>query len=208
MSAYGVGYYGGSFYGGIAVDWNMRNRLLRFVRSGPNLGALASIIGIRGEAFANLCQSLAQAFRLDASGTILDTIGGILQRPRPAGTSDATYQILLQAQVDLILASQGTTETLLGLIERVSGNVAPEYSEFQPAEIRVAAEIDHDLVELLLSLLNLSKTGGVLLTLVEYEPGVDHLVGDLLSTPLADPGVGDLLSTPYADAYVGVRTHR
>ncbi len=202
--------YGSTLYGSGALQPgnNLIVRTRRFLRSGPNATTLSRILSLQLQALADLADRIASAFSLTGTGEILDRLGGILQRPRPANYTDADYQTLLAVQVELILSSTASDETLLAIVSEFTGSAAPEYIERAPAEIEICASVENDRVELLLSLLRRAKAGGVFFTLVEAEPDTQHLIGDLVTDTYADPGVGDLVTDTYADAYTGVRVHR
>ncbi len=206
MSAYGSSFYGSSFYGETdgSPSWDLTTRLLMFVR-GDHVGStIASVIGDRGFAFANLCEALSQAFSLEGQGVILDRLGQIIQRPRPSGTNDADYSTLLKVQVNQILSSQAGIEVLLSIVREVTGLPSPGYWEFRPLEFQIECISDPVTTDLLVSLLRVARAGGSRMQVVESAPDTSHLIGDLVTDTYADPGVGDLVTDTYADAYVGV----
>ncbi len=206
----GSGWGSGDPWGsGSEFTQRMVARLLMFVQHGPRFVALVNALATRTGDLRDAASTIVAAFDIDtAAGTQLDRLGAILQRPR-FGMTDDRYRTLLHIQIDLILSSTASAETLLSVVERLTGFPAPEYSEHYPAGFTIGAIVDPDDVVLLLDLLRKAKGWGINGRLVEY-PAADILFVDTTTEDVADPGVVDALPAsggPDADAFVLVALH-
>lgn len=170
-----------------AFSERMIARLLMFCQAGPKFVALVNALAMRTENLVAASRTVADAFDLDtAVGVQLDRLGEILQRPR-FGMLDDRYRALLHIQIDLILSSTAGAETLLSVVNRLTGTPAPYYAEFYPAQFRIGAIVDPDDVILLQDLLRKAKGWGIYGGLVVYpdgttpgEGGEGVLLGDLV----------------------------
>lgn len=206
MTAYGSGspWGSGSFWGsGGDFRATMLSRLLMFVQHGPKFTAIVNALATRTENLIAASNTIAAAFDLNtAVGVQLDRLGEILQRPR-FGMTDDRYRDLLHVQIDLILSSTASAETLLSVFDRITGAPATTYLEFYPAQFVIGGAVDPDDVTLLVDLLRKAKGWGILGGLtVAPEDGL-VLLADLDDAPLADPGVLDYdgIDPAPADAY-------
>ncbi len=200
---YGTRLLGTGLYGGLPfVSAVLRDRLLRFVRMGPNMRGVVGVGADRAGTFIHRCQEIIDGFDLDtATGDRLDKLGGILQRPRN-GASDTKYRALLDIQVRLLLSSNGSAPLLLEVIELFSGVAATEYRENYPRSISIGARLN-TLVERdeLLDLIRQARSAGTAYSL-SVELSDDVLVNDIISSPISGAGSTDFVSGPaVADAY-------
>jgi hypothetical protein len=192
MSGWGSGDPWGS---GSDFTQRMVARLLMFVQHGPRFVALVNALATRTGDLRDAASTIVAAFDIDtAVGVQLDTLGAILQRPR-YGMTDDRYRDLLHVQIDLILSSTASAETLLAVVERITGAPAPTYTEHYPAQFRIGAIVDPDDVTLLRSLLRQAKGWGIYGGLIAYPEGVAPGEGGvLLGDIVADEGVWSLVS--------------
>lgn len=191
MTAYGSGppWGSGSFWGSGGDFRNtMISRLLMFVQHGPKFTAIVNALATRTENLIAASNTIAAAFDLDtAVGVQLDRLGEILQRPR-FGMTDDRYRDLLHVQIDLILSSTASAETLLSVFERITGAPASEYSEHYPAQFVIGGYVDPADATLLADFLRRAKGWGVYGGLSIYPESESDLDGGTL---LADVGGGE-----------------
>jgi hypothetical protein len=188
------------------LDAVMVDRLLQVVRPGPVFSSLISLFANRGKAIIAALEAVRNGFDVeDAVGIQLDRLGEILQLPR-FGAGDERYRVLLQIQIQLILSSVGTTDSLLEVVRLFTGVDAPEYYEAHPLRFSISAIVlDHDDALLLRKLLKQAKVGGVAMSFVIW-PDENVMLGDVLApaTPVDDPGLADVMAPdgPEPGAYV------
>ena len=139
---HGATYYGASNYGGLLGHaTTLRGRLLQFIRLGPNAAGLVAAFADRVQEYVNTSELIRDAFDLDtADGDRLDKIGSIVQRPRN-GLADADYLIAIEIQIQLILSSTASADTILEIVRLFTGVEAPEYSEHYPMGFTVGADV-------------------------------------------------------------------
>lgn len=171
------------------------DRLLNFVRAPRNV-AITNIVGIRTEELLSAGEMIRDAFDLDsATGDRLDKLGGILQFVRPSGMIDDRYRLLLQIQVELILSSNGTPETIMRIIELYTGSPPTSYSEHYPMGFVVGFANDGTLdVPTLLQLLNKARAAAYTGTAVSNY-GDSMILDYTLDTPVDGAGTLDYLGT-------------
>lgn len=139
----------GSAYGDATFDERMAERLLQFVRLGPNASGLVRAKSVRTELLLLAAASIRAAFDVTtATGDRLDRLGSILQLARN-GADDDRYRVLLQIQIQLVLASQTSTPTIQRIVELYTGAPPLAYSEHYPMGYRIetaagltAAQVD------------------------------------------------------------------
>jgi hypothetical protein len=187
MSGWGSGDPWGS---GSDFTQRMVARLLMFVQHGPRFVALVNALATRTGDLRDAASTIVAAFDIDtAVGVQLDRLGAILQRPR-YGMDDDRYRDLLHVQIDLILSSTASAETLLAVFERITGAPASEYSEHYPAQFVIGGAVDPADVTLLRGLLRQAKGWGIyggLAVLPEGSGGGEG--GVLLADRTGDEGV-------------------
>lgn len=163
--SYGSPWGGAAPFSSVAID-----RVIMFTR-GARFRAIADKLGRRTDRLAMEIAAIAGAFNLDdATGVQLTRLGKILQRPRD-GMDDELFRRVLRAHVDIILSSQGSTETLLAVFEAITGAPAAEYSEFYPKSFVIGGFVDADEVTLLAEMIRRAKDWGTLGYLSAYPPG-------------------------------------
>lgn len=181
----------------------MISRLLMFCQNGPKFTALTNSLASRTAGLRDAAGTVAAAFGInDAVGAQLDILGLLLQRPR-FGMVDDRYRDLLHVQIDLILSSVSSAETLLSIFQRITGAAATVYDEFYPAQFRIGGPVDPDDIVLLRSLLTQAKGWGIYGSLVVAPEDGFVLLGDVIGETVVDPGSGDVIGEVVADAYPG-----
>jgi hypothetical protein len=189
------------YWGASAISDVAFSRLLMFVRRDPVFRDLVAVFADRAEANMWAVEAIRSAFDLEtAVGDQLDKIGGILQRPRLPGYSDDRYRTILRIQVLLILASQGTTATVLEVVERFTGAPALHYAEHYPMGFPVGAAVAPADTTLLVQLLNEARSAAYNGTLVVSEPDSDLLVMDFAGDPITGAGLMDFAGDPITGA--------
>lgn len=192
----------GSLWGDLGGDAaTFADRLLMFVRGGPNFQALVGTFATRTVNLTNICERIRESFDVETGyGEQLDRLGAILQRPRN-GASDTRYRVLLQIQIELILSSTGTTPRILRIVDLFSGTAAGpvHYADQPPMGFEVSAVLDDDDASDLVALLGEASGAAYGVTLVALDEG--YLVADYTpASPVA--GAGTSSYTP-ADEITG-----
>ncbi len=177
------------------------DRLLNFVRAPTNV-AITNIGGIRTEEQLSVGEMIRNAFDLETgTGDRLDKLGGILQLRRPSGMDDDRYRLLLQIQVELILSSSGTPETIMRIVELYTGSPPTSYSEHYPMGFVVGFANDGTLdVTTLLQLLSKARAAAYTGTAVSNY-GDSMILDYTLDAPIDGAGTLD-----YLGAVVGAGT--
>lgn len=184
-----------------AFETEFIKRLLMVVRMGPTFRNLVAQRAGRTEALLAIAEQIRAAFDLDtAVGVQLDRLGEILQRRR-LGLSDDRYRIVLQIQVQLILASQSTTANILKIVELYTGQLATHYGEHYPMGFSVGGVVAAADTPLLVQLLNEARAAAYNGTLLALEPG------DGSGNPEDDPGplIVEMLPYPQDDPPVSTQ---
>lgn len=136
---------------------NSIDRLLQFIRLGPNFRAHVSVFAARTLAMLNVLHDIGQSFDLATGvGEQLDRLGEILQLPR-YGASDARYRVLLRIQALLVLSSAATASTMIKIVREFTGADPTEVNEYHPMTFELGAIVDPADAALLASLVRKAK---------------------------------------------------
>lgn len=168
----------------------MQDRIIMFVR-GPRFKALVEALASRTDALLEVSEDIVEAFDIDtAVGVQLDRLGELLQRPR-YGASDDRYRTLLKIQVELVLSSQGTTPTIMRIVELFTGEPPSSYSEHYPMAFEIGAELpDVEDTDLLLQILREATSAAYGVTLLWHDD--EALILDYTDAdPVDDAGTLD-----------------
>lgn len=162
------GYGGGAGFGS-GDPWGspsefvsiMLSRLLMFVRYGERFRGIINAKATRTADLLAACRLITASFDLDtAVGAQLDRIGGIVQLAR-FGYEDDRYRTLLRVQIDILLSSTAGAETLLRVLDAITGAPATEYEEHYPAQFVIGGAVASDDVSLLRDFLRRARGWGI-----------------------------------------------
>ena len=198
MSAYYSAQYGVLHYGATGM-FPASDRLLHFVRN-TRFIALVEALALRTDTQRFVALDVTGAFDVDTGvGLQLDRIGGILQIDRVFGTLDPRYRTLLRIQIELILSSGGTTDTIQRIVELYTGVAPTTYAEHYPMGYTIGAVVSTsaEAVELL-TLLGRATAAAYGYALVATGP--DSLILDFGGNAIAGADILDFEGDPIAGA--------
>jgi len=132
----------------------------------PNLNGLASIMAARTQLIENALYSLLvnRALR-NATGILLDRIGGIVGLPRgtvPGGAVDATYAAWLGAQIRLNQSS-GTAADLIAVLSAIgtAGSIVQVLDSYPASVVVRIPNVVQPQGSAMIAVLQLAKAAGV-----------------------------------------------
>ena len=191
MTAYSANEYGVIYYGATG-QFPAAARLLHFVRN-TRFVALVEALALRTDTQRFMALDVTGAFDVDNGvGAQLDRIGGILQLDRIAGATDSRYRTLLRIQIELILSSGGTTNTIQRIVELYTGTAPTSYTEQYPMGYTIGAVVgtSAEAVELL-TLLGRATAAAYGYALVATS--LDALILDFAGNAIAGAGILDFV---------------
>lgn len=169
------GYYGSEIVG----SWKqiLADRLLKFSR-GRKLLAIATEKGDRTDRFLAATAAVMAAFDLDtAVGAQLERLGALVDRPRPGGMSDEDYRALIKVQVQIVLASTGSTTTILEIIRLLTGYDPLGYHEVYPMHYVVSALVATEDEDTLMATLERATCAAYGASVLSVRPSRRPLIG-------------------------------
>jgi hypothetical protein len=133
------------------------DRLLQFIRLGPNLRAHTQLFATRTLAMLEVLGQIGRGFDLTTGvGDQLDRIGQVLQLPR-YGASDERYRVLLRIQALLVLSSAANATTLIEIVREFTGADPFEVNTFHPMTFELGAIVPPADAPLLASMIRKAK---------------------------------------------------
>lgn len=115
-------------------------RLLQQYKGSTNLRAILSAFVGQVQELEDVLNDLPDTRSIDtATGASLDKIGGTVGMPRPLGTDDDVYRVLILGRIGLNI-SQGETERVIGMYSLFTQSDAVQMQEYQPASISLMSD--------------------------------------------------------------------
>lgn len=115
-------------------------RLLQQYKGSTNLRAIVSAFVEQVQELEDVLNTVPATRSLDtATGASLDALGELVGMPRPLGTDDDVYRVLIFGRIGLNI-SQGETERVIALYSLFTASDRVQMQEYQPASISLMSD--------------------------------------------------------------------
>lgn len=108
-----------------------KNKFIELFRDLPNFCAYLESFLLEVQAIEDAINALHGVTLYTAAGAQLDQYGDLVNTPRDS-RSDADYLIAIEVAI-LLRSSSGTTEEILAIIDKLTGGLVTETTEYYPA---------------------------------------------------------------------------